>query len=465
MASKKIDIASLNQHGSSLINSPAMWVNLFLSFILLQIVSTSGEMIKYAVAPYALYLVWNEKPANYPALIILTTAGTTLTFFIFLLTIVASIRNWSTLKHMKFGWVFVLLISVSPVLVWQFYQRIQDLNMSFIESITPLTYFLGVFPAFYGAILSTKFRIKDVRIILFVIILAYLFNTAISYFRTVEVSSFRFSILGNTLLLASFLASLLSIKFRKLVPNYLFVGGMLLLVLVIIGIIQIKFHLLLAVVIAILILIFYYRDNKFALNSLIRPRVIIFIVAFTFIAISLTTSNTVLNRISLNEEIDYANFARYPEYMMNKLFADRAVIWKSVWNHITNNDMLLPPLTSDQLFHEVVFLSGHTADTDIAAHNLMLEVIKNLGWIVGGIVLIVVYFFLLRAGRFLTHSAGNISTVILTSILLGVGISTAITGNFLLSANFSFPYMSMLGLLSGFAHIYQDNSNKKQSIL
>lgn len=433
-----------------------MLLHLGVAAIIFIILVSIGGFNKFLFIPYVAYLIWFEKPEHYPALIIISSIGSALTIVILLLTMFLPIKNWNILKGLKYRFIYFFLIGLFPIFIWQFYQRNVNLDLNVIDSVTPFVYYLGIFPFFYGAIISKKFGPTSVKVIIQTIILAFIFNLILKLFVEIE-STFRLQSIAINIILTASISSLFLRKVWKEVNILLVFLGLAFIILVGFKVFELNFHTIFAILISFSIVVVYYKNVQNLIKFFVRPRVIVLVILLTVIIVK-SANNINFSGIG-KETLDYTNFAKYPEYLMHKAFDDRAVIWRAVWAHILEYTSIFPPLEDESYY--LWSSRGYYYESTIEAHNLILELLRKLGWLAGVIVSFVFYYSIIKGGSLLLNSNLNISTVILVSSIIGIGISTALTGQFVLSINFSFAFMSILGLASGYAHSMNNLNPKK----
>src|SRR5690606_13125044 len=125
-----------------------LWYNVILALLLLPAYQMLGEALKYVVAPYVLYMVWKRDPIYLPALFVHFTPGSTISSFILILVLVLTIADFSRFRKMGIGWLLLLALLPLPFFIYQTIERIFVLNQGLIQILTPLSFYLGIFPFF-----------------------------------------------------------------------------------------------------------------------------------------------------------------------------------------------------------------------------------------------------------------------------------------------------------------------------
>ncbi len=157
-----------------------IYFHLLIAFIIFPLQVNSGPSIKFILAPYVVYLVWSKKALYLPALFVFIAAGSILSIVILLTTAVLTVRNLPLFKTMNLTWIILLLLLPSPIFIWQTLERILTMNLGIVDIFTPLSFYLGYFPFFYGILIAPKVNSKIITAIyltLFLLPFVQIFNT------------------------------------------------------------------------------------------------------------------------------------------------------------------------------------------------------------------------------------------------------------------------------------------------
>lgn len=217
---------------------------------------------------------------------------------------------------------------------------------------------------------------------------------------------------------------------------------------------SIKFNLIFSAIIVFLVVFALVRFRRETVMRWLSGRTVI-LVSLVFVAIGIVFSDSV----ELTEsEIDYSDVTNYPQFMMQKLFADRGVIWAGALDTILYSVGLFPQKVNILLQYET--LAGELFEVDFGAHNIIFEVILRLGWVVGfGLILFLgrLLILLIRAlfsGRTDLHFL--FATALAMSLLLGGGL----LGQYIMMPNFAYLMFTLAGLCLAYAeYTPRDDSN------
>lgn len=437
---------SLNNNYSS-IKSQEMWLHLIISFFILVVLNKSGQLFKFAVSPYILYLVFNTKRNHIPALIILTSGTSIISYLVFLSIIFFTIYNHKRVSKSIIGKEYYLLLLISPVIIFHMIDTWLSARLQFAESFVSISYYLGIFPLFYGLLMSKKMQINDVTLFILPTILSFFLRFIGLDF---EMESHRIITFLYIILLT--IPILLIFEPRSFFKYPLGLGILSLLYLVIIVPQQgIKFHILLSVLISFIITYGKWKKSIQILR-LINTRFLIFL-SFIFMYYAIRSVYSHNDRI-IQGVVDYSDFINYPTYIMDKIFGDRAVIWSGAWDSIVKFSSLLPP-------HEHINISYKSLnqktffDVEYGAHNIFLELILRLGWLCGIIVIIIITLTINRLIKTVKNS-NNKQMIFYLAIAIGIIIGGGLTGQYILYGNFSFLLMSYCGFLIGISYKAND---------
>src|SRR5690606_32543865 len=174
---------------------------------------------------------------------------------IFGLTVV----DYSNFKKIGLGWLLFFALLPLPIFAYQTIERIFVLKLSLTEVLIPFSFYLGLFPFFYGIQIAPKFT-KEIwnGLVLVLLLLPFLkFVPMIEY--SIRAYWFSFPLFFG-------LASLIFLPFS---PIKLSKGGKLISILFLIasftGLLGIKFTLLFSGLVTFLVLVLYLRDWNFLL--------------------------------------------------------------------------------------------------------------------------------------------------------------------------------------------------------
>ena len=136
--------------------SPVLLFHLVITIGLLMVAESSGQMTKVLMAPYVAYLVFSRRIEYVPALIVLLSGTTILSFVVLLSTMGVFFTEWRWLMQSVLRplvWLALTLTAIClPIfLAW----TVQDgANISaLILNLDKFQFFFAMFPLFYGFLL------------------------------------------------------------------------------------------------------------------------------------------------------------------------------------------------------------------------------------------------------------------------------------------------------------------------
>lgn len=412
-----------------------------------------GEFFKIAMVPYLVYIVWNANPLHFPIILMHIPFGGTAAIFILIMCLVKTVANYKTIKHLDLTSLFWLSLLPAPVLLIQTIQRLFVMGFGFVDSFTPLAFYLGLFPFFYGVLLAPKIKEK-----LWIYLLNVLFAFQIVSLLPIEtgvirINSFTFSI-SALLVLFTFIPK----RYFKIPLGYKMIG-FLMIGLVPIGLLSFKFHTLFSVVFSFFLVYFYQQNYRWILSYLTKFRVIVFLVII--VAYAITASYDYNRSLFSGTEIDYTDFSRYPEYIQYKALGDRGVVWRSVWNYLISDINWLPPYQAET--YNIISSSGGVVveENEFGAHNIVLELWRNYGFIFGTIVSFSYIWMVLLLGKTFLEKNHDDYSKLFGASALGIAIVAGLTGQFVLMINFSFLLMGVMGLVFGRYKLINHYSNSE----
>lgn len=427
-----------------------LWFHIAIAFLLLPLYSLLGESFKYVVAPYVLYLVWSKNPTFLPALFIHFTPGSTISILILLMIFGLTVVDYSNFKKIGLGWLLFFALLPLPIFAYQTIERIFVLKLSLTEVLIPFSFYLGLFPFFYGIQIAPKFT-KEIwnGLVLVLLLLPFLkFVPMIEY--SIRAYWFSFPLFFG-------LASLIFLPFS---PIKLSKGGKLISILFLIasftGLLGIKFTLLFSGLVTFLVLVLYLRDWNFLLNLLARPLVIILCILLVVSIINgvdqYGSSNIKYNELSYTDPDDFWTLLQY------KAFDDRAVIWAGGWDLVTSKDMLLPPYEPPSY----EFISNRGAvieDVEFGIHNIGLELMRNYGLLVGSLITVVYLLMIVRSGQVFFSGVIQPYVLLFAAVVLGTGLVGGLVGQFVLMNTFSLILMSLAGVCFKYSQYREEVMN------
>ena len=132
--------------------------------------------------------------------------------------------------------------------------------------------------------------------------------------------------------------------------------------------------------------------------------------------------------VSPQEFLAFATSGGLLSYALFKLMADRGPLWLAAITQILNPPWIVVPAGRPLLPEGFAFLRGSEA-WEFGAHNAVLELVRNVGWIAGAIGVAVAVHAILQATRTMTGTRSYAVHAVAAGFL-GVAISGITTGNF-----------------------------------
>ncbi|MCK9412224.1 MAG: hypothetical protein M0Q53_07980 [Prolixibacteraceae bacterium] len=426
-----------------------IYLHVIISLALMPIYMFFGETFKYLCAPYVFYLVWSEDPKYYPALIFQMASGTIISILILLICVLKTIIHYKKIKALTGSWLLLLAILPAPYLFYQSFIRYVEMDLGIIASFVPLSYYLGLFPFFYGILISKNFNDNIFKAVIYSIFFVTLLT--------------RYAPIGEIRLNTFSLVLFLVIGFISLIPKKLPLGiakevqylGLFSILLFFITTTGEKFHIVFSAGLSFFVLFFYLRKNNFLLNNLVKPRIFIVLTILVIYIIS----NTYNYQGSTDpSNFSYTKIADFPSYIMFKALGDRGPIWNGVWHSLLDSDTYFPPLEVAK-FDYLAISGGIVENSDIPAHNIVLELLRSYGLIFGFLFSGIYVLMITKLAKVFRLHNQNPYVLLLSSVVFGIAIVVGMTGQFVLMPEFSFLSMGMAGICIGY--IYQKQKTLK----
>lgn len=422
------------------------FLHFVIAIIILPFQQYFSEVVKFAFAPYVFYLVYTKNPIFIPALIAYVTPGTTIAFAVLFSTFVVTLFYVPVLRKYGLGKILLLSLFPLPFVLYLSYQRIFELGEGLIGILVPIDFYLGLFPFFYGVLCFKKFGNDSLWGIFLALFVLPLFTT----FDIIDYSVRIYWLSYPVFLTVFFSAIYLRTKNRRL-DKGLFILSLLFMI------IQLspKFTVLFSGIVGLLIIYLRARNRQFTLSFLAGWKVVVLFVAVVFLIISYTGKGIdSLNsqNISWDEKSYYESWETFKEKLYFKSFGDRAPIWAGSWNTLKDETAhyFFPPLVPIEFTMQA--LSGSTIESDnLAIHNLLLELIRNYGFLIGISIFVTFMFYLvLGPGEFIFMSINGYRVLsFLAAGTLGSGIVGSLVGQYPLISTFSISMISICGVFYG----------------
>jgi hypothetical protein len=432
-----------------------MWIHIWLALPCLAMYFIGPEIIKYLLIPYPIVLLFKKEAKYIPAVIIHTLAGSSISYMILLACFFLAILNYKYLVAYKVNHLFIFISLPMPYMLFNFFIRFLVLKLPLADSLSPIQYYLGVFPFFYGVLVFRKIN-KDILLALF-----YVFFIIMAM-HTIRAFDFKYRI---TFALFPLFFSVFIIGFLKNYTNYFPKGikviSYMAFFFFLFDIKDASLTLLLSIVFA-TISIYKFKDSNILIidkeRKFYRYGFPISVVLILWIVIANSGLDAAkANTAVLHESWDITNFDQLFDRVIAKLTSDRMPLWKSVYrNTFVDFQLWFPPLILGEYWVEDSL--GNLSEISFGAHNLFLELNRANGIIIGSLLFIVFSLMLLKGSQiFRLRVPKNLVSINLIKIFyaafMSAGFFGTLFGQYPLMVGVSFALLSLAGISYG---IYYD---------
>ena len=418
-------------------------IHLGFAFLIFPLYQTLGEGLKYAMAPYILYLMFSRDFKFFPALFVHSASGSTITLFILVASFIIPLMHLKTLRQLKLASWFVWAMLPLPVLFFQALLRLFVYSKNFQDSLLPISMYMWIFPFFYAIIVAERGRPYPWKISFIGLALMWAFTffqilpeiraatvSFILLFTIAGLSIFNLGKLGAYLKEFGWLVSLLAITSVAVVG---------------LGLQELKFSTLFSIFVAIGILGLYRLKWKILIRYFSSTPFYILLagVVIYFIA---NASKLALGVEGEGEGLAYNDLEDFWKLLEYKAFGDRGILWEGAWNHIASSKHYLPPLFLES--YEFYNVDGSLMQgIEFGAHNVILELLRNHGILVGIFASVYYIWFLIRVGRVLKNRRLPSYILSLATALFGIGFVFGLTGQLTIQITTNFIYACLLGVV------------------
>ena len=435
---------------------PWVWsIGLMLVFFIIKKITGSGAIALPASAAVA-WMMFRLDIRYYPAMLLSLAISVWCGRVMMIMSVILVLMNlWSLRAYYPrhiVPWFFFLLLPV-PLLLWWGAHNYLSVRSDPGTAFAQLSMYLTLFPFFFGLLLSKQFTKKDSMLFL-VTSLIICVLTFFAYERSPELLRTEWAAEKEYIRTEFIVIPIVYCcgLYGLFKPQYLWctVCGAIIFVmasfagntLTLLGTAILAYSVLLGVLL---------RARWFiaVINSVAPYLVSILFVVF----VSINWEKYSVR--AYDKDADYEklktsfNWRDIQERIMMKTFDDRAALWSASWKYIVDAPKWVP---NNSYIPQVLTIEDSNLrrrDIDLASHNVYLEVLRQLRFGVGGFFLAGYFAIFILGGRLLRiPSRDIIFTIILVSVLT-VGIVGSTTGHFILLANVSFMFTSILGLSYG----------------
>lgn len=424
--------------------SAQLWFFFVLSMVAHPMLAIFGAPFALLIAPVVIYMIWSREPLYVPALILLSTTMSSLSYIIFGTLLILFLADRTVYQSTEMRLIAVLTLISSVISVGAIAWGIFGAGTSLVSLYQQLSYGLATLPLFFGYAIGQRLERLNINhwVIPFAALLVLHFFSAFLGYAVGRLTVVGSIIMTTILLLAAFTPKSVSAvrpEVKLIAIGYFLVtltsGGF-------------KFTSQIAIVITFLTVYTLWQGKARALVRYFLGPVLVGAIIVVPIWVIQTTYGQTLSHYGT---VDYLDIASYPAYIKFKLFGDRGVLWYAAWEAITTRVSLLPP--NEWLNLEYETLQGETiSDVDFGAHNTVLEALLRLGWVAGLSVATAIVMILVRMGQSIMAMRRHKSFVLLTSSVFGVIASIMLFGQYILQSPSAFAIFTMAGAVLAFAH-------------
>ena len=392
-----------------------------------------GVAGKGVALAFGMWLVHQRKVEYFP-LVILSTAFLSTAYILYLQMFLLTLLNYKIIRSYRQTTLFNFFIIMMVAFVIYSLIKFIETDNNLGRSLESYSFVLAMAPFFYVMILRGNYGFKVFFERLFYVLIFILFLNVIFKELFPEFTSTRLIFYIIPLL---FVQIILHLKDRSIFKMFLsilalgtaFQGA--------------TFTLLFT---GILILLFLYT-SKFSNLKKIAP-ILLFLIPISAIVNFKSVDYSKYRDLKM-EEIN--NYDDLKNRIGMKLYEDRAPIWIAAWQTIVNNPQLQPP--QDPPTYTIEGRSSKEVEWEHHSHNLYLESILRLGWILGLLVSIVFLVINMKAFNHLNFTENKfVGSFFITAIFANLIGSQS--GVFPLLLDYAFFSMGLLGLLV----VYKNNN-------
>ncbi len=405
-----------------------------------------GAKVSILLVPVVAWMMWKQDVRFYPTLVLLMAVyGYHLYVYLFA-CLIMSIVNWKKFDaypRVVKGLLMFLLIPV-PLIVGVCIRNISYFGDTMSLAFEPLLMYLGVFPFFFGLVISKNFNKQDARLIIYssLVFAAMQFIAAPSE-EGEGTETIRVIFLAIPIVICSITYGLFNRHFLVFtVP-----GGVLFFLYALVGWGNTLTIMGSALFSAALLCFVQLRARSVVrgVNSLLP-----FILSIAFVVFVVTNYEKYAvsaydKSIKYDDLTSNWNWESIKIRFQVKTFDDRAALWRACWQDVSTEPYMVPNIGIKNLVVESAV--GNTYESDLYAHNEFLQILRTLRWGLGLFLIVGYIAVIILGGRFLRlplHKDEPMCPIMASTIT--VGIIGATTGHYPLMVTFSFMFTSLLGI-------------------
>jgi hypothetical protein len=141
-------------------------------------------------------------------------------------------------------------------------------------------------------------------------------------------------------------------------------------------------------------------------------------------------------------DIGYSIQSPFISGAFDKLALDRAPVWKGAYELITNSAQLISPSSrSYGISH-----TGFQREWSVGAHNVFLEIFRQIGWLGGLMISLLIIYFLFGLFKFLSYPH-MVSQKLICISLISIFFTYGFTGHYLITGGVGIIYGALGGIV------------------
>lgn len=389
----------------------AAWGHLLFGFIALYAgYPLGGGIFRYAMLPYVMYLVFRCDARYLPVLVLHCCSETMILPVIYVSMGALSCFRYRQIRQAGAHRILLVLLLLAPIFVRTVVQRYLltlDLNVSLISVI----YYLSFFCIGYGVLIARNMSYRILDACIFVIATI----TLVSYMGV----AVRLSMVGGAICINYCLYTLFSR--RPLGPLWLLCTATAVATVLMAN--ESTFTVIGTCIFS-MALMYFYRHNHFRVIKTLTG-------LLPFLGIFLLMNYAINNYQRYGDNFDnvegsytdFSDLSGLSDRARFKLFGDRAPYWAGAWDDIRDADNPVPPLIVPEV--TATMQDGREIDVTFGGHNTYLELLRQFGWLCGGLLILLFMRAMIVGRRILTvpHLPNQLSILLCSAFAFNLIIS------------------------------------------
>jgi hypothetical protein len=157
------------------------------------------------------------------------------------------------------------------------------------------------------------------------------------------------------------------------------------------------------------------------------------------------------------DRLVYAVNSEFVARAFDKFALDRAPVWKGAYEMIVNTDELISPSSRS---YDIIY-GGVLRQWDVGAHNVLLEVFRQIGWFGGVMISVSILYFLYQLFVFLSRP-NMVKEKLICISLISIFFTYGFTGHYLITGGVGIIYGALGGMIMQLRH-YSSHPGRKAS--